>query len=153
MSRVLEGLNPERVFYYFEEICKIPHGSKNTATISKYIFDTAISLGAAAKADELGNVIFIVEASEGYENSATVMLQGHMDMVCEKNAELKFDFKTEPLPIAVMDDEVFSRGTTLGGDDGIAVAYMLAILEDKSLAHPRLECVVTVDEEIGMIGH
>ena len=151
-QRKLENLKPERVFYYFEEICAIPHGSRNTAQISEYVCNVATSLGYEAKMDSLGNVIVIKEATKGYENSKTVMLQGHLDMVCEKNQELKFDFKTEPLPISVMDDEVFSRGTTLGGDDGIAVAYILAILEDKTLEHPRLECVFTVDEEIGMLG-
>lgn len=152
MERKLSGLKPERVFYYFEELCAIPHGSGNTDKISKYIAKTAEELGAAVTVDEMGNVIAIKEASKGYETAATVMLQGHMDMVCEKNAEIKFDFKNDSLPISVMDDEVFSRGTTLGGDDGIAVAYILAILEDKTLSHPRLECFITVDEEVGMLG-
>lgn len=149
---VLEGLSPERVFYYFEEICKIPHGSRNVKEISDYIVDFAKKAGLSYRQDEKFNVLVRKPASSGYENSDVVMLQGHMDMVCEKNADCNHNFIKEGLPIGIMDDYVYAKGTTLGGDDGIAVAYMLAILEDKNIKSPELECLFTVDEEIGMLG-
>ncbi|MCR5268325.1 MAG: aminoacyl-histidine dipeptidase [Lachnospiraceae bacterium] len=151
--RILENLQPEKVFYYFEEICAIPHGSGNTEAISSYVVNFARSKGLTYVSDQLGNVIIYKPASEGYERSAPVILQGHMDMVCEKNYELasKFDFKKDALKLEVSDEYVYAKGTTLGGDDGIAVAYMLALL-DGSYKHPAIECVFTVDEETGMDG-
>jgi len=149
---ILTQLKPERVFYYFEEITKIPHGSGNTEGISSYATDFAKNHGLEFTQDVSGNILIIKEASPGYEKSDTVMLQGHLDMVCEKNSDNDHDFKKDPLPIGIMDDYVYAKGTTLGGDDGIAIAYMFAILEDKSIEAPRLECLMTVDEEIGMLG-
>ena len=150
----LDHLKPERVFYYFEELTKIPHGSGNHAAICKYVADFAKANNLEYTQDALGNTLIVKNASAGYESSDTVMLQGHLDMVCEKNFEnaAKFDFKKDPLKLAVMDDYVFARGTTLGGDDGIAVAMILAILADDSLKHPPIEAVFTADEEIGMLG-
>lgn len=149
---VLKGLSPERVFYYFEQIARIPHGSGNTKAVSDYICAAGKELGLECRQDELNNVILIKEASAGYENAPAVMLQGHMDMVCEKESGVEHDFTKDPLNLRTEGDEIFAEGTTLGGDDGIAVAYMLALLEDKKLSHPRLECVITVDEETGMEG-
>lgn len=149
---VLEGLKPERVFYYFEEIAQIPHGSRNTKAISDYIVAFADAHGLACIQDASNNVIVSKPASAGYEQAVGVILQGHMDMVCEKRPDVTHDFEREGLKLVVDGDYVTADGTTLGGDNGIAVAYMLAILEDPALAHPSLECVFTTDEEIGLLG-
>lgn len=149
---VLAGLEPREVFQYFEEICQIPHGSGDTKAISDYLVNFAKAQGLSYRQDALGNVIIIKDAAPGYEDADTVMIQGHMDMVCEKNGEIKHNFAKDPLPLCVIDDDVFSKGTTLGGDDGIAIAYGLALLAGKEYRHPRIEFVATVDEEIGMLG-
>lgn len=149
---VLKNIQPERVFYYFEEICKIPHGSGNTKQISDYLVEFAKAHQLKFIQDESNNVIIFKEASKGYENAPTVMLQGHMDMVCEKTPESTHDFTRDPLDLCLDGDFVFAKNTTLGGDDGIAVAYGLALLEDETLQHPALEVVITVDEEIGLLG-
>ncbi|NBH81802.1 aminoacyl-histidine dipeptidase [bacterium C-53] len=148
---VLKALQPQAVFSYFEDICRIPHGSGNTKEISDYLVSFAKEHSLSHTQDEMGNVIIVKEASKGFEQADTVMLQGHMDMVCEKNSDCRHDFKKDPLNLCVVDDYVFAKGTTLGGDDGIAVAMALAILAG-DYEHPRLEVVVTVDEEIGMLG-
>lgn len=151
---ILEGLNPQRVFHYFEEICLIPHGSGNTEAIAEYCMEFARNHSLSCSKDEFNNVLIRKKASESAGGGAPLLLQGHLDMVCEKNfdSDPKFDFMKDPLRLSVMDDYVYAKGTTLGGDDGIAVAYMLAILEDDSLKHPELECLFTTDEETGMIG-
>ena len=149
---VLENLKPERVFYYFEEICNIPHGSGNTKQISDYLVEFAKKKELRFIQDEMGNVVIFKEASKGYEESPTVILQGHVDMVCEKTATSQHDFEKDGLKLCVEGDEIYAKDTTLGGDDGIAVAYELAVLEDETLAHPAIEAVFTVDEEIGMGG-
>ena len=150
--RVLENLQPERVFYHFEEIAKIPHGSGNTKQISDYLVAFAKEHNLEHYQDEINNVIIIKEATEGYENAEAVIIQGHMDMVCEKESDCDIDFEKDGLDLYVEDGFVKARGTTLGGDDGIAVAYGLALLEATDIAHPRLELVITVDEETGMDG-
>ena len=150
--RVLENLQPERVFYHFEEIAKIPHGSGNTKQISDYLVAFAKEHNLEHYQDEINNVIIIKEATEGYENAEAVIIQGHMDMVCEKESDCNIDFEKDGLDLYVEDGFVKARGTTLGGDDGIAVAYGLALLEATYIAHPRLELVITVDEETGMDG-
>lgn len=150
--RVLENLQPERVFYYFEEIAKIPHGSGNTKQISDYLVGFAKEHNLEYYQDDINNVIMIKEATEGYEASEPVIIQGHMDMVCEKESDCAIDFEKDGLDLFVEDGFVKARGTTLGGDDGIAVAYGLALLEATDLCHPRLELVITVDEETGMDG-
>ena len=152
MSKVLQGLEPQRVFHYFEEICAIPHGSGNEKAISDYCVAFARSHGLWVRQDEANNVIIRKKASKGYENAPVTMLQGHLDMVCEKNNDVAFDFENEGLKLKVDGDSVSASGTTLGGDDGIAVAYALAILEDDTLEHPELEIVLTTDEEVGMKG-
>ena len=149
---MLEHLQPERVFYYFEKMCGIPHGSRNTKQISDFCVDFAKEQGLEYYQDADNNVIIIKEASAGYENAQPVILQGHLDMVCEKTADCPKDMEKEGLDIYVDGDLVRAKDTTLGGDNGIAVAMAMAILEDKSLSHPRVETVFTVDEEIGLLG-
>ena len=149
---VLEGLEPVKVFEYFEEISRIPRGSFDTKAVADYLEGFAKERSLEYWRDEAGNVVIVREASEGYENGPSVMLQGHMDMVCEKNSDSSHNFKRDPLNLCVMEDFIFAKGTTLGGDDGIALAYMLAILDDEQVAAPRLECVFTADEEVGMLG-
>ena len=148
----LAGLEPAAVFHYFEELCAIPHGSGNTKAISDYLAAFARTHGLRYVQDELNNVIIWQEGTCGYEDHKPVILQGHMDMVCEKDADCPIDMDTEGLDVTHDGEYVFARGTTLGGDDGIALAYALAILADKSIAHPPLEVVFTVDEETGMEG-
>ncbi|MBQ7583672.1 MAG: aminoacyl-histidine dipeptidase [Lachnospiraceae bacterium] len=149
---VLSGIKPEKVFEFFEELCSIPHGSGNTREMSDHLKDFAVSRGLRVNQEPCGNIVIYKDATPGYEKSPSICLQGHMDMVCEKASDSRHNFKKDPLPIAVMDDEVFSRGTTLGADDGIAVAMILAILDSGEYEHPALEAVFTVDEETGMEG-
>ncbi len=149
---VLSALEPKKVFEYFEEICNIPHGSGNVDKISDYLVKFAKDRNLFCIQDELKNVIIIKEATKGYENEPAVILQGHMDMVAVKKPDLDMDMKTEGLRVAVDGDLVYAKGTSLGGDDGIAVAYALALLDSEEYAHPRLEVVITVDEEVGMDG-
>ena len=150
--RVLENCEPKQVFYYFEEICKIPHGSRNTKQISDYLVAFAKEHGFDYVQDEMNNVIIYKPATPGYENAPTVILQGHMDMVCEKRPDVQHDFEKDGLNLSVKDGYVTANGTTLGGDDGIAVAYALALLDSTDLPHPALEVLITVDEEIGLLG-
>ena len=149
---VLSGLKPERVFYYFEEICKIPHGSFHTKQISDYLAGFAKEHHLEYRQDESNNVVIKKPAFPGYENAPVVILQGHCDMVCEKIPGSGHDFKKDGLKLQVEGDQISAEGTTLGGDDGIAVAYALAILEDETLRHPALEIVITTDEEVGLLG-
>ena len=148
----LEGLNPQNVFYWFEKLCQIPHGSGNTKLISDFLVSFAKEYGYDYRQDELNNVIIFAPATAGYEDRQPVILQGHMDMVCEKDETCPIDMEKEGLDVTHDGEFVFANGTTLGGDDGIAVAYALAILADKSIPHPPLEVVITVDEETGMEG-
>ncbi|WP_394273479.1 aminoacyl-histidine dipeptidase [Butyricicoccus sp.] len=149
---VLENLEPKRVFGFFEQMCAIPHGSGNTKAISDWLKAFADARGLEVHQDNMGNVIIIKEASAGYEQAEPVIFQGHMDMVCEKAPGCTKDMETEGLDLATDGDTVYAEGTTLGGDDGIAVAMALAILDDPEIRHPRFEAVFTVDEEIGMLG-
>ncbi|MDE6852194.1 MAG: aminoacyl-histidine dipeptidase [Lachnospiraceae bacterium] len=149
---VLSDLEPAEVFQYFEEICHIPHGSGNTKAISDYCVDFAKRQGLRYQQDDANNVIIWKDGSPGHEQSAPVMLQGHLDMVCEKEADCGLDFSRDGLELQLEDGVISAKGTTLGGDDGIAVAYALAILASDTIAHPPLEVVLTVDEEIGMLG-
>ena len=148
----LAGLVPEAVFGYFEEICAIPHGSRNTKAISDYLVNFAKAHNVRYVQDELNNVLLFSDATDGYENHAPVILQGHMDMVCEKDPECPIDMDTQGIDVAHDGKYVFAKGTTLGGDNGIAVAYILALMADKTIPHPPLEAIITVDEEIGMEG-
>ncbi len=146
------NLQPAEVFKYFEEMAAIPHGSRNTKAISDYLVDFAKKYDLEYYQDELNNVVIIKEATPGYENADAIIIQGHMDMVCEKENGCDINFEKDGLDLYVDGDFLKARGTTLGGDDGIAVAYALAILSSNELLHPRLEVVITVDEEIGMLG-
>ena len=148
----LSILTPIRVFYYFEKICSIPHGSGDMGRISDFCVEFAKEQGLKFIQDDAKNVIIYKPASKGYENSQPVILQGHLDMVCQKTPESKLDFSKDGLDIYLDGDYVKARNTTLGADNGIAVAMMLAILEDEKLLHPPIEAVFTTDEEIGMIG-
>lgn len=149
---MLEKLDDNKVFYYFEKISEVPRGSGHNEKISNYLVAFAKEHGLKYVQDEYLNVIVWKPASIGYESHPTVMLQGHMDMVCEKESDVEHNFQTQPLELQTEGDFVFAKGTTLGGDDGIALAYALAILSDDSLKHPPLEVVFTTDEETGMNG-
>lgn len=148
----LAGLEPAAVFGYFEEICAIPHGSRNTKMISDYLVAFAKEHALRYIQDADNNVILFGDATPGYEDHPAVILQGHMDMVCEKDADCPIDMATEGLDVTHDGNVVFARGTTLGADNGIAVAMGMAILADKTIPHPPLEVLVTVDEEIGLLG-
>ncbi len=150
--KVLEQLEPQRVFHFFEELCAIPHGSRNTKAISDYCVAFARERGLEYYQDESNNVIIIAPAALGYEAAAPVIIQGHLDMVCEKTADCPKDMTREGLDLAVDGDDVYAKDTTLGGDDGIAVAMALALLDDPGIPRPRLEAVFTTDEEIGLLG-
>ncbi|WDV44857.1 aminoacyl-histidine dipeptidase [Clostridiaceae bacterium M8S5] len=149
---VLKGLKPEDVFKYFEEISNIPRCSGDEKRISDYLVKFAIDNGLDFSQEECLNVIIRKPATKGYENAPTVILQGHMDMVCEKNNDCVHNFCTDPLKLLIDGDMVKAQGTTLGADNGIAVAYGLAILADKTLEHPAIEVLITSDEESGMTG-
>lgn len=145
-------LKPERVFHYFEEISRIPRGSGDMVRIADYCVDFAKEKGLSYVRDEANNVVVYKSATAGYENSEPVILQGHLDMVCQKTEDSEKDFSKDGIDLIVDGDFLKADGTTLGGDNGIAVAMVMAILEDKSLSHPPIEAVFTTDEEIGMVG-
>lgn len=149
---VLKGLKPERVWHWFGEIMQIPRPSKHEERISKWLVQWGKDHGLETKSDKLGNVLIRKPASKGYEKSPWVALQAHMDMVCEKNSTKKFDFMKDAIQPVLDGGWLTADGTTLGADDGIGVATILAILEDKKLQHPALEALITVDEETGLTG-
>lgn len=149
---VLKNLQPEKVFYYFEEISKIPHGSFNTKPISDYLVSFAKEHGLKYYQDHADNVVIYKPATAGYEDAPVTILQGHTDMVCEKTADSSHDFMTDALELCVDGDVVSAKGTTLGGDNGVAVAYTLAILDSDTIEHPALEAVFTSNEEVGLLG-
>lgn len=149
---VLAGLEPREVYRYFEEICAIPHGSGNTKAISDYAASFAKDRGLKYRQDDANNVVIWKPATPGRESAPTVMIQGHMDMVCEKDPKCSKDMDREGLDLFVDGDVIGAHGTTLGGDDGIAVAMALALLDSDTIVHGPLECVFTVDEEVGMGG-
>jgi len=149
---VLETLKPHTVFRFFEEICQIPHGTENTKALSDWCVAFANARGLDVVQDPVGNVLIRKPGTPGYEMSAPVILQGHMDMVCEKTIDSDHDFLTDPIDIYVEDGWIKARNTTLGADDGIALAYAMALLDSSDLPHPPLEVLFTVDEETTMIG-
>ena len=151
-AKKLAGLEPGAVFGYFEEICAIPHGSRNTKMISDYLVGFAKDHGLAYMQDEMNNVILFAPGTCGMEDHAPVILQGHIDMVCEKEATCPIDMVAEGLDVTHDGAFVYARGTTLGGDDGIAAAMALALLADNTIPHPPLEVVMTTEEEIGLLG-
>jgi len=146
------NLKPERVFHYFREISDIPHESHNEKAISDYIYNFGKKLGLETKQDDMLNVYIRKPATKGYENKPGIILQGHMDMVCEKATSSNHNFATDKIEWVIKDDLIFANDTTLGADDGIAVAMAMAILEDENLVHPELEVIITVAEETTMGG-
>lgn len=148
----LSKLEPKSVWYFFEEITKVPRPSKKEEKIIKYLLNFAEEHNLSVKKDEIGNILISKPAYHGMEDMKTVVLQSHMDMVCEKNSDTKFDFDNDAI-IPVIDGEwVRAEGTTLGADDGIGMAAQLAILADKNIKHGPLECLFTIDEETGLTG-
>ena len=150
--KVLQNLEPKLVFDFFEKISDIPRGSGNEKAISDYLLNFGKELGLETIQDEALNIIIKKPASKGYENAPTVIIQGHMDMVCEKNNGTDHDFEKDPLKLRIVDDYIYATDTTLGADNGIAVAYGMALLADNSIPHPALEVLITTDEETGMSG-
>lgn len=148
----LAGLQPEALFGYFEKLCSIPHGSGNTKTLSDYFLEFAAEHGLDGIRDEAGNVILFKKASAGYEDHPPVILQAHMDMVCQKKEDCTLDMVKDPLDVTHDGKFVYANGTSLGADDGAGVALCLTLLADDTLAHPPLEVVFTNDEEIGLLG-
>ncbi len=151
-EEVIQGLKPEKVWHYFSEISAIPRGSKNEKAVLEYIKKTAASMGLKSKQDSVGNVVVFKPASPGKEGSATVVLQVHTDMVCEKNRDVQHDFLKDGIKFHREGEYIKADGTTLGSDDGIGVASLLALLEDKSLVHGPVEGLFTIDEETGLTG-
>ena len=151
-AKRLAGLEPAAVFGYFEEICAIPHGSRNTKMISDYLVGFAKEHNLAYIQDEMNNVILFAPGTCGMEDRPPVILQGHIDMVCEKEASCPIDMAAEGLDVTHDDTCVYAKGTTLGGDDGIAAAMAMALLADDTIPHPPLEVVMTTEEEIGLLG-
>lgn len=149
---VLENYEPKKVFQYFEELSGIPHGTFNTKEISDYLVAFAKEHSLEYHQDEANNVIIYKPGTAGYENSEPVIIQGHIDMVCEKRPGSNHDFKKDPLQLFVEDGYVKAKDTTLGADDGIAVAMTMALLDSTDVAHPPIEAFFTVDEEVGMGG-
>lgn len=149
---ILENLQPKEAFYYFEELSRIPRCSGNEKAVSDYMVDFAKKHNLEVIQDKALNIIIKKPGTLGYENAPTVILQGHMDMVCEKNKDIVHDFEKDPLKLRVVDDMLYATGTTLGADNGIAVAFALAILASKDIPHPPIEMLVTTEEETGMGG-
>lgn len=152
MNEEMLNLKPAKVFYYFNEITKIPHPSKKEERISEWLEKTGKEMGLATKRDKVGNVLISKPATPGKENVTPVIFQAHMDMVCEKNNETDFDFDKDAIQTYVDGEWLKAKGTTLGADDGIGVAMALAILDDKELQHGPIECLFTIDEETGLTG-
>jgi len=145
-------LKPELVFHYFSEICKIPRPSKKEGKIIAYIIDFAQKHNLEYRKDDAGNILVRKPASAGYENKQAVVLQSHLDMVCEKNSDINHDFNNDPIQTYTDGEWLKAKGTTLGADDGIGIAAQLAILASSDIEHGPLECLFTVDEETGLTG-
>lgn len=150
--RIFENLEPKLVWKHFEEILKIPHTSRNEEGVATYITNFAKSLKLTVSRDKVGNVLVTEKGTKGYENAPYLILQGHMDMVGVAAEGVKHDFMKDPIQPKIEGDFVRAKGTTLGADNGIGVAIMLAIMEDESIIHPPLEYLFTVNEESGMDG-
>ncbi len=152
MRYITENYDYKNILFFFEQLAKIPHGSGNVETISNFLLSFAKEHNCNCRQDEKKNVVVFLPATKGYEDRKTVMLQGHMDMVCEKDSDCPHDFMKDPLELYIEDGKLRAKGTTLGGDDGIAIAYMMALMADKNAEHPAMELVMTTDEETGMFG-
>lgn len=152
MEYIIRDRKPESFFHFFEELSQIPRGSGNEGGAADYVCAFAAARGLDCCRDELGNVLIKKPAYKGCENSPAVLLQGHLDMVCVKRSDAEHDFLSDPIKLVERDGWLSAEGTTLGGDDGFAVAAMLAVLDDPELVHPPLECLFTVGEETGLVG-
>ncbi|MDZ7373378.1 MAG: aminoacyl-histidine dipeptidase [candidate division KSB1 bacterium] len=152
MAYDLRQLKPEHLWRHFDELRKIPRCSGNEAGAGDYVISVAHRLGLAWERDEVGNIVVRKPASPGHEGAETIVLQGHLDMVCEKNSDVEHDFRKDPIEVERRGDWLTAMGTTLGSDNGIGVAAALAVLEDRALIHGPLECLFTVDEETGLTG-
>ena len=152
MDPILEGLKPEALWRHFDEIRKIPRCSGNEEKIREYIIEFARSKGFEYQVDKTGNVVVRKKASAGKENAPAVVLQAHLDMVCEKNSDVEHDFNKDPIKLRREGDWLLAQGTTLGADNGIGVAAALAVLESEDIVHGPLEALFTVDEETGLTG-
>ncbi len=148
----ITNLKPQKIYEFFSRISEIPHGSGNTAQIAQFCLNFAAERGLKAVLDQGGNVIIYAPGTEGYENSEPIIIQGHMDMVCEKTSDCTKNMETDGLDLRTDGEWLWAEGTTLGGDDGIALAYMFALLDSSDIPHPPLECIITRDEETGMYG-
>lgn len=149
---LLSELSPKEVFYYFQKLASIPRGSGNTDRVAEFCMEFAREHGLKSRRDQANNVVIFAGGTPGYDQSEPVILQGHLDMVCEREEGCETDMEKEGLEVCTDGVKVWARGTTLGGDDGIAVAYILAILASDTIAHPPIEALLTSDEEIGMLG-
>ena len=150
--RKLSELQPQPLFNYFEDICQVPRPSKKEEKIRQFLLNFAEQNGLESKTDKAGNVLIMKPATRGMENAPTVILQTHMDMVCEKNSDKEFDFDKDPIEPMIVDGWVKANGTTLGADCGIGIAAQMAVLTSAELKHGPLECLITVDEETGLTG-
>jgi len=151
-TTMLSQIVPQPLFNYFQEICQVPRPSKKEEKIRQFLLDFAKVNGLEAKTDKIGNVLILKPATPGMENAPTVILQTHMDMVCEKNSDKVFDFDNDPIETMIVDGWVKANGTTLGADCGIGIAAQLAVLNSSELQHGPIECLITVDEETGLTG-
>jgi len=152
MTSTIQQLNPSKVFYFFAEICKIPRPSKKEEKIAQYLVDFAKERSLFYAVDKVGNVLIRKPATKGFEQKSAVVLQSHMDMVCEKNSDYAHDFEIDPIIPYIEGDWIKAKGTTLGADDGIGIATQLAILDSQDISHGPIECLFTVDEETGLTG-
>ena len=152
MSSVLSDLKPVLLWKHFDEIRKIPHCSKHETPLGDYVLSVAEKNGYKAKRDQAGNIVIEKPATPGHEKAKTVVLQGHLDMVCEKNSDVDHDFSKDPIEVQIEGEWVTAKGTTLGADNGIGLAAALAVLEDASIVHGPLELLFTTDEETGLNG-
>lgn len=152
MGTILNNLKPEKIWYYFEEICKIPRPSKKEIKISAYLKEFGNTHNLETIQDAIGNILIRKPATKGKENVKSVVLQSHMDMVCEKNSDTIHDFDVDPIQPFIDGEWVKAKGTTLGADDGIGIATQLAILTDNTIEHGPIECLFTIDEETGLTG-
>ncbi|MEI6695965.1 MAG: aminoacyl-histidine dipeptidase [Bacteroidota bacterium] len=152
MTKAITSLQPEKIWFYFNEILQIPRPSKKEEKIAAYLMEFASIHHLEAKQDEIGNVYIAKKATKGFENLQTVVLQSHLDMVCEKNSDKIHDFDKDPIQASIEGEWVKASGTTLGGDDGIGIAASLAFLAATDIEHGPLECLFTVDEETGLTG-
>ncbi|MCD4731485.1 MAG: beta-Ala-His dipeptidase, partial [Bacteroidales bacterium] len=152
MNEELKNLNPENLWFYFTEILKIPRPSKKEEQIIKYLIDFGKQHKLETIQDQIGNVLIRKPGTDGMENRKSVVLQSHVDMVCEKNSDVEFDFEKDPIHVWIDEGWVKAKGTTLGADDGIGIAAQLALLASNDIAHGPIECLFTIDEETGLTG-